>query len=205
VVDVQRRADGARVELVGKGGELPGPGLSAHGSDAATREFVRVPDWPREADRHRRTVAGRVDEFPQRDVSGWQWLAQWGSRPLSLRCLAYVLSCEVLMPIANAYKALGDATRREILRLLREGDLTAGELAGHFEISWPSVSRHLKVLETAGLITSERRGGHIIYSLRTSVLEDIATEVADMARIGRTPPTLRHRPRSTPRRRPQQA
>jgi ArsR family transcriptional regulator len=109
------------------------------------------------------------------------------------------------MPIANAYKALGDATRREILRLLREGDLTAGELAGHFEISWPSVSRHLKVLETAGLITSERRGGHIIYSLRTSVLEDIATEVADMARIGRTPPTLRHRPRSTPRRRPQQA
>ena len=86
---------------------------------------------------------------------------------------------------ADAYRALGDPTRREILRLLREGDLPAGDLARHFEISWPSVSRHLKVLEGAGLVGSERRGGNIIYSLRTSVLEDIATEVADMAGIGR--------------------
>jgi ArsR family transcriptional regulator len=89
------------------------------------------------------------------------------------------------MPIANAYRALGDPTRREILRLLREGETPAGELAGHFEISWPSVSRHLKVLEGAGLVSSERRGGNIIYSLQTSVLEDIVTEVADMAGIGR--------------------
>lgn len=63
--------------------------------------------------------------------------------------------------------------------------MPAGELAGHFEISWPSVSRHLKVLEAAGLVSSERRGGNIIYSLQTSVLEDIATEVADMAGVGR--------------------
>ncbi len=89
------------------------------------------------------------------------------------------------MSIAGAYKALGDPTRREILRLLRDGELPAGTLAGHFQISWPSVSRHLKVLEGAGLVTSERRGGNIVYSLQTSVLEDIATEVADMARIGR--------------------
>lgn len=89
------------------------------------------------------------------------------------------------MSIAGAYKALGDPTRREILRLLRDGELPAGTLAGHFEISWPSVSRHLKVLEGAGLVTSERRGGSIVYSLQTSVLEDIATEVADMARVGR--------------------
>jgi DNA-binding transcriptional ArsR family regulator len=102
--------------------------------------------------------------------------------------------------IANAYRALGDPTRREILRLLREGDLPAGDLARHFEISWPSVSRHLRVLETAGLVTSRRRGGHIIYSLQTSVLEDIATEIADMAGIGRpavpgraTPRVHRHR------------
>lgn len=89
------------------------------------------------------------------------------------------------MSIANAYRALGDPTRREILRLLREGETTAGELAGHFRISWPSVSRHLKVLEGARLVSSERRGGNIIYSLQTSVLEDIATEVADMAGVGR--------------------
>lgn len=105
------------------------------------------------------------------------------------------------MSIANGYRALGDPTRREILRLLREGDLPAGELAGQFEISWPSVSRHLKVLEAAGLVSSRRRGGHIIYSLQTSVLEDIATEVADMAGLGRRGEPTRATTR--PRRRPQ--
>ncbi len=94
-----------------------------------------------------------------------------------------------MMSLANAYRALGDPTRREILRLLREGDMPAGELAGQFEISWPSVSRHLKVLEGAGLVSSARRGGHIIYSLQTSVLEDIGTEIADMAGIGRPSPS----------------
>lgn len=109
------------------------------------------------------------------------------------------------MSIADAYRALGDPTRREILRLLREGELPAGELAAHFEISWPSVSRHLKVLEVAGLVSSERRGGHIIYSLRTSVLEDIATEVADMAAIGRAAHGGKERSRARARRQPQEA
>jgi ArsR family transcriptional regulator, arsenate/arsenite/antimonite-responsive transcriptional repressor len=107
--------------------------------------------------------------------------------------------------IANAYRALGDPTRREILRLLRDGELPAGALAGHFEISWPSVSRHLRVLEGAGLVSSIRRGGSIVYSLQTSVLEDIATEVADMARIGR-PDRMSPAPAPARRRRqPQQA
>jgi ArsR family transcriptional regulator len=91
----------------------------------------------------------------------------------------------LVVSVASGYRALGDPTRREILRLLREGDLPAGELAGQFEMSWPSVSRHLKVLESAGLVSSQRRGGNIIYSLETSVLEDIAAEVAQMARLGR--------------------
>ncbi|MGH2913534.1 MAG: metalloregulator ArsR/SmtB family transcription factor [Solirubrobacteraceae bacterium] len=108
------------------------------------------------------------------------------------------------MTLANAYRALGDPTRREILRLLRDGDLPAGELAGRFEISWPSVSRHLRVLETAGLVASARRGGNIIYSLRTSVLEDIATEVADMAQIGR-PSRTRHGASARPAPRPRRA
>lgn len=103
------------------------------------------------------------------------------------------------MSVAGAYRALGDPTRREILRLLRDGELPAGTLAGHFEISWPSVSRHLKVLEGAGLVSSVRRGGNIVYSLQTSVLEDIATEVAEMARIGR--PARSASVESLPRRR----
>lgn len=110
------------------------------------------------------------------------------------------------MPIARAYSALADPTRREILRLLREGDMVAGELAGRFEISWPSVSRHLRVLETAGLVSSTRRGGNIIYSLQTSVLQDIATEVADMARVGSPGPASSSAASSRPSRaRPQRA
>jgi ArsR family transcriptional regulator len=109
------------------------------------------------------------------------------------------------MAVASAYRALGDPTRREILRLLREGDLVAGELAGQFEISWPSVSRHLKVLEEAGLVSSIRRGGNIVYSLQTSVLEDIATEVADMARIGRPPAATETTRRAQRRKQPRQA
>ena len=105
------------------------------------------------------------------------------------------------MLIARAYSALGDTIRREILRLLRDGDLPAGTLAAQFEISWPSVSRHLKVLEGAGLVSSVRRGGNIVYSLQTSPLEDIATEVADMARLGeagRTSPGPTRRRRRQP-------
>jgi ArsR family transcriptional regulator len=100
--------------------------------------------------------------------------------------------------LPNAYRALADPTRREVLRLLREGDLAAGELAVQFEISFPSVSRHLRVLEAAGLVSSERRGANIIYSLCTSVLEDIVAELAELARLGRPVPTG---PRSRPRRR----
>jgi ArsR family transcriptional regulator, arsenate/arsenite/antimonite-responsive transcriptional repressor len=102
---------------------------------------------------------------------------------------------------SGAYRALAGPTRREILRLLREGDLPAGRLAGAFDISWPSVSRHLRVLESAGLVSSQRKGGNIIYSLQTSVLQDVATEVAEMAGVGRraSRPTRRA---PSPRRRP---
>jgi ArsR family transcriptional regulator, repressor of sdpIR and other operons len=109
------------------------------------------------------------------------------------------------MTLANAYRALGDPTRREILRLLREGDLAAGELAGQFEISWPSVSRHLKVLEGAGLVSSARHGGNIIYSLQTSVLEDIGTEIAELAGIGRPSRSTASASRANRRGRPKRA
>ncbi|HZT15779.1 MAG TPA: autorepressor SdpR family transcription factor [Gaiellaceae bacterium] len=83
----------------------------------------------------------------------------------------------------DGYKALADPTRRQILKLLREGDLPAGAIAEQFEMSWPSVSRHLSVLASAGLVHATRRGKQLVYSLTTSVLADIVTELADMARI----------------------
>jgi DNA-binding transcriptional ArsR family regulator len=97
----------------------------------------------------------------------------------------------------DGYKALADPTRRQILKLLREGDLPAGEIAEQFDISWPSVSRHLGVLASAGLVQATRRGQQVVYSLTTSVLADIVTELADMAGVHGAPtrPATSRRPR----------
>ena len=68
----------------------------------------------------------------------------------------------------EGFKALSDPTRRRILELLRERDMTAGELAEQFNMSKPSISHHLTTLKTAGLVTDERHGQNIIYSLNTN-------------------------------------
>lgn len=73
----------------------------------------------------------------------------------------------------KGFKALADPTRRRILELLRDGDLTAGELAEHFDISKPSLSHHLATLRSAGLVSDERRGQNIVYSLNTTVMQDL--------------------------------
>lgn len=72
------------------------------------------------------------------------------------------------------FKALNDATRREILTLLKEGDKTAGEIADHFNISKPSISHHLDLLKQAGLVEAEKQGQFIVYSLNTTVVDEIA-------------------------------
>lgn len=77
------------------------------------------------------------------------------------------------MPLNLMFKALADPTRRKIILLLRDEDLTAGEIAGHFTISKPSISRHLGLLRQAGLILDERKGQNIIYSLNTTVFQDV--------------------------------
>src|SRR6266511_4424109 len=87
---------------------------------------------------------------------------------------------------ADGYKALADPTRRQILKLLREGDLPAGAIAEQFEMSWPSVSRHLSVLASADLVRATRHGQQLVYSLTTS-------ELADMARLNQPPAQPRHR------------
>jgi DNA-binding transcriptional ArsR family regulator len=66
---------------------------------------------------------------------------------------------------AGAFRALADPTRRQILENLRGGELSAGEIAGGFAISAPSISRHLGVLKGAGLVTERRDGNRILYTL----------------------------------------
>lgn len=71
------------------------------------------------------------------------------------------------------FKALNDPTRREIMELLREKDLTAGEIADRFDISKPSISHHLDLLKQAGLVEATKEGQFIYYSLNATMMDEI--------------------------------
>jgi ArsR family transcriptional regulator, arsenate/arsenite/antimonite-responsive transcriptional repressor len=73
----------------------------------------------------------------------------------------------------SLFKALNDPTRREILELLKEKDLTAGEIADQFSISKPSISHHLDLLRQAGLVVSVKEGQYVYYSLNTTVMDEM--------------------------------
>ena len=81
--------------------------------------------------------------------------------------------------VLDSFRALADETRREILKLLRDGPRTSGELADRFSSSWPTISRHLAILRDAGLVLTERRGQEIHYELNTSVLQDLVQHLLD--------------------------
>jgi ArsR family transcriptional regulator len=74
--------------------------------------------------------------------------------------------------VSRVYQALADPTRRHILELLRDQDMTAGELAENFDLAKPTLSKHFAVLREADLIHGEKNGTSITYSLNVSVLED---------------------------------
>ncbi|HIU01954.1 MAG TPA: winged helix-turn-helix transcriptional regulator [Candidatus Onthocola gallistercoris] len=73
----------------------------------------------------------------------------------------------------EVFKALADPTRRQILRLLSDKDMSAGEIAQYFDMTKPSISHHLSILKGAGLILDERQGQSIIYSLNMTLMQDI--------------------------------
>jgi len=77
------------------------------------------------------------------------------------------------MSLNLVFKALNDKTRRDILELLRKKEMSAGEIADKFSISAPSISHHLEILKRAQLIESEKKGQFIIYSLNSTVLDDM--------------------------------
>lgn len=77
------------------------------------------------------------------------------------------------MTVNDAFKALSDPTRRKILELLSEKDRNAGEIADYFHISKPSISHHLSILKNAGLVSDERQGQNIVYTLNTTVFQDL--------------------------------
>ena len=84
-----------------------------------------------------------------------------------------------------AFKAIADPTRREILRMLRHEEMTAGDLAERFDMTKPSMSHHFAVLKEAGLLTSRREGQTIWYALNTTVVEDVLAWAADLVGGGK--------------------
>ena len=84
------------------------------------------------------------------------------------------------MRMNEVFKALSDPTRREVLRILSHGERTAGELAEPFDMTKPSMSHHFAVLKEAELIRSRREGQQIVYSLNTTVAEDVLTRLWDL-------------------------
>ena len=81
--------------------------------------------------------------------------------------------------MSKILKALSDETRREILKLLSKKDLTAGEISENFNMSKPSISKHLDILKDAKLISYEKKGQFIIYSINISVLQDALSKFLD--------------------------
>lgn len=84
------------------------------------------------------------------------------------------------MGIGLTLKALDDATRREILNLLKKGQMSAGEIGEHFPITAAAISRHLSVLKEADLVRDSREGKFIYYKINTSVLEETLLFIKDL-------------------------
>jgi DNA-binding transcriptional ArsR family regulator len=87
--------------------------------------------------------------------------------------------------MAEVYKALADPTRRRILQLLREHEMTAGEIADHFDLAKPTLSGHFAVLREAGLVQAEKSGTTITYRLNISVLEEALMALMEGFKLGK--------------------
>lgn len=81
------------------------------------------------------------------------------------------------------YQALANPYRREIIKMLKWKNLSAGEITEHFDISQPSISRHLDVLKRAEIVTTERKANQIIYSLNLSVMDEMYIQLSDLLNI----------------------
>ncbi|GMU03762.1 autorepressor SdpR family transcription factor [Corallococcus caeni] len=83
----------------------------------------------------------------------------------------------------EVFKAISDPTRRKVLKLLQGGSKSAGELAEAFDITKGSLSHHFNILKAADLVRCERRGQQIVYSLNTTVFEDVAAVLLDLFKV----------------------
>ena len=87
--------------------------------------------------------------------------------------------------VQEVFKAIADPSRRKILKMLKTGSLSAGELAEGFQMTKGSLSHHFNVLKAADLVRCERRGQQIVYSLNTTVFEDLAANLLELFKVER--------------------
>ena len=85
----------------------------------------------------------------------------------------------------KVFKGLSDETRREILKILSKGDMSMGDIANNFNMSKPAISKHLDILKNAKLITAEKKGQFIIYSINTSVIQQVLGGFLDIFSKGK--------------------
>ena len=83
--------------------------------------------------------------------------------------------------MGDTWSALADPTRRKILSLLKVRDMNAGEIAEQFNMTKPSISHHLSLLQQAGLVTAEKHGQNVVYSLNLSVVEEMLQLISELA------------------------
>lgn len=84
------------------------------------------------------------------------------------------------MGFAETFKALSDPVRREILMILREGSLSAGEIGAHFDMTGATISYHLRILKKAGLVFEKKEKNFIYYTLNTSVVEEVMLWLSEL-------------------------
>lgn len=84
------------------------------------------------------------------------------------------------MGFAETFKALSDPVRREILMMLREGSLSAGEIGAHFDMTGATISYHLRILKKAGLVFEKKEKNFIYYTLNTSVVEEVMLWLSEL-------------------------
>lgn len=84
------------------------------------------------------------------------------------------------MGFAETFKALSDPVRREILMMLREGNLSAGEIGAHFDMTGATISYHLRILKKAGLVFEKKEKNFIYYTLNTSVVEEVMLWLSEL-------------------------
>ncbi len=97
----------------------------------------------------------------------------------------------------DAFQALADPTRREILRLLKKREMTAGEIADRFSLAKSTLSSHFSILRHAGLILAEKQGTTITYSLNVSAFEDVLAGVLELFQVGKRSPRTPSRRNTT--------